>query len=60
MRTTSVCCDKCGSVILENASMLEVKAIGDIRPLAEKIDLCGECANRFIEFIRTRPGQTMG
>jgi hypothetical protein len=59
MRTTSCICDKCGEAILEKASMLEIKGSGDIRLVVEKIDLCAGCATRFIEFLRTRPGQTM-
>jgi hypothetical protein len=40
----------------EKASMLEIKGVGDIRLIAEKVDLCGGCTQRFIEFLRTRPG----
>jgi hypothetical protein len=56
MKTTTTCCDKCGEAILEKASMLAIKGVGDIRLIAEKVDLCGGCTQRFIEFLRTRPG----
>jgi hypothetical protein len=33
--------------------------LGDIRLLAERIDLCHGCTQRFIEFLRTRPGEAV-
>jgi hypothetical protein len=41
MKTTTAICDKCGCIILEHASQLEIKGSGDIRLMAEKVDLCG-------------------
>jgi hypothetical protein len=59
MKTTTAICDKCGCIILEHASQLEIKGSGDIRLLAERIDLCHGCTQRFIEFLRTRPGEAV-
>jgi hypothetical protein len=59
MKTTTTTCDRCGEIILEKASLLEIKGSGDIRLIVERIDLCSGCSTRFIEFLRTRPGQAL-
>ena len=54
MRQTTLICDKCGDVILDHASVLSITAAGELKPAIDRIDLCGECSARLLEWIRSR------
>jgi hypothetical protein len=53
MRTTSYCCDRCASPIIENRSALEIKAGELAKRFGEPIDLCGDCSDRFGDWLRS-------
>lgn len=52
MKTTQVCCDRCGSIILGGHSTLHL----DHGELAtrhdEALDLCESCSDRFGDWLR--------
>jgi hypothetical protein len=53
MRTVKVVCDRCGSPIIEGGSVVEATA-GAIRGrVADKIDLCRDCGERFQDWLAT-------
>ncbi len=54
-RSTTYICNRCGSPVLENRSILEIKA-GELAKRCDGepwIDLCGSCADRFEDFLRS-------
>jgi len=52
MKTTTVCCDRCGAVILGGYSIIELTAGNLTKRIDGPIDLCGECSDRFVDFLR--------
>lgn len=51
MRTSTTLCDRCGQVILEGGSVVDVTA-GELRKAApSRIDLCLDCAGGFVDWL---------
>jgi hypothetical protein len=52
VRQTTYLCNRCGGVILENRSILEIKAGALGARHDEPIDLCGDCQARFDDWLK--------
>jgi hypothetical protein len=53
MRQITYICNRCGSAILENRTILEIKAGALGARHDEPIDLCGTCQDRFEDWLRS-------
>jgi hypothetical protein len=60
MRQTTFVCDRCGSAILENRCIVELKAGALGSRHDEPIDLCGTCQDRFDDWLRGGQLGTVG
>ena len=52
MRTTSIHCNRCGQTIAGDFSVLIMTAGALVRKHGEPIDLCGDCCDRFGDWLR--------
>jgi hypothetical protein len=53
MRTITVCCSRCGAAITGGHSMLNATAGHLVNRLDDPaIDLCTECVDRFVDWLR--------
>jgi hypothetical protein len=54
MRNVSILCDRCGQIVLEHGSLLTIEAKGDLKTPVDRVDLCGDCAAAFVNWLRSR------
>ena len=52
MRTTTIHCTRCGATILGGHSIIELKAGALAYRHDEPIDLCGDCVERFGDWLK--------
>jgi hypothetical protein len=52
VRHTQVFCDRCRREITDQPGVIEFRATGALLPALDRVDLCGECAARLLEWLR--------
>jgi hypothetical protein len=53
MRHVKIVCDRCGAIVLDQGSMIELTA-GHLRHrLPKALDLCSTCTGLFADFIKS-------
>ena len=59
MKTVTRICDRCGGVLVDQGSIVEVKAGDLVHQIAEPLDLCSDCGPLFLDWLRSgKPHQS--